>query len=500
MTNYLSLFKKDQKLIFDLGNLIDDVYTGAFNVTLTAVFFTATNSAKPADSIIPVSKDQGAENLPSVFSLPSDTAVNSLTIPRNTKKAVFTIAAAGQSDEEFWWSNLLESETQTFPQTGTLPGYSPFREVQLLIDGSLAGVAWPFPIIFTGGVVPGLWRPIVGIDAFDLKEDEIDITPWLPLLCDGNAHTFEIRVIGLDDDGHGTASLSNTTGDYWLVTGKIFLWLDAEDHITTGTGPYSVIPPPSLQATSSYRAGPNGTNETLLYQVEAQRSVSIQSTINLSHGEQKVFWHQQRTFSNAGNLSAAGNIAINKQVTTGHDTSSSGYERDLTYDLYAYSDYETLGSNISIVATVNRTKTVQTIGQAVFPDGREAFVNVAPAFQGSLLTTMQNGAATYLANTTSSKSFSFGTTEQKMTLSGIRAGRGYEAADYASSAGNQELFYRHALAVNGSVAVDEERLLGETVQHAHGFGDGHGHANDGHGFCVKGLHGRGGHWHGRTLN
>jgi hypothetical protein len=495
MTNYLSLFKKDQKLIFDLGNLIDDVYTGAFNVTLTAVFFTAKNTAKSADLIIPVSKDQAAEDLPSVFSLPSETAVNSLTIPRNTKKAVFTIAAAGQSNEEFWWSNVLQSETQTFPQTGAFPGYSPFREIQLFIDGSLAGVAWPFPIIFTGGVVPGLWRPIVGIDAFDLKEDEIDITPWLPLLCDGNAHTFEIRVIGLDDDGHDTASLSNTTGDYWLVTGKVFIWLDVQDHITTGSSPYSVIPPPAIQVTSSYRTGPNGTNETLLYQVEAQRSLSIQSTINLSHGKQTVFWHQQRTFSNIGNLSAAGNIAINTQVTTGHDTSSSGYERDLTYDLYAYSDYETLGSNISIIATVNRTKTVQTTGQAVFPDGLEAFVNAAPAFPASLLSTTQNGAATYLANTTSSTSFSFGSTEQEMTLSGLRAGRGYEGQDYSKSAGDRELFYRHALAVNGSVTVDEERLLGETVQHAHGRGSGHG--SDGHGFCITEVQGRGGNWHER---
>jgi len=93
--------------------------------------------------------------------------------------------------------------------------------VQLFIDGALAGVVWPFPVIFTGGVVPGLWRPIVGIDAFELKEDEIDITPWLPLLCDGQSHNFSIRVSGLSDDGNGTASLSETTNSYWLITGKV---------------------------------------------------------------------------------------------------------------------------------------------------------------------------------------------------------------------------------------------------------------------------------------
>jgi hypothetical protein len=100
MTNYLSLFKRDQKLIFDLGNLIDDVYTGAFNVTLTAAFFTVGDSETPADLIIPVSKRSAAEDMASVFNLDEGAAVNSLMIPRNTKKAVFTIAATGQSSEE----------------------------------------------------------------------------------------------------------------------------------------------------------------------------------------------------------------------------------------------------------------------------------------------------------------------------------------------------------------------------------------------------------------
>lgn len=122
-------------------------------------------------------------------------------------------------------------DTDTFPQTGSLYGYSPFREVQLYIDGLLAGVAWPFPVIFTGGVVPGLWRPIVGIEAFDLLEDEIDITPWLPLLCDGSSHEFLIRVSGLSESSNGTAVLSETTESYWLVTGKVAesLYLETDE-------------------------------------------------------------------------------------------------------------------------------------------------------------------------------------------------------------------------------------------------------------------------------
>ena len=78
-----------------------------------------------------------------------------------------------------------------------------------------------------------------------------------------------------------------------------------------------------------------------------------------------------------------------------------------------------------------------------------------------------------------------------MTLEGIGAGGGGYGAQ---GAGNKELFYRYALAVNGTVTVDEERVLGGQVQHSHGRGQGHG--DDEHGFCVNGLHGRGDGWHG----
>jgi hypothetical protein len=163
--------------------------------------------------------------------------------------------------------------------------------------------------------------------------------------------------------------------------------------------------------------------------------------------------------------------------------------------------YETLGTNISIIATVNRDKEVQTIGQAVFPTGLEAFTHAAahktyPSFDGSSLSTTQNGTATYLANTTSSTSFSYGTTEQDMTLSGLQVSRGRDAKVFPTIGESEELFHRHALAVNGTVVSDEETIMDETVQHGHGHGHG-GDAGDGRGFCIKKIPGRGGHWHGQ---
>ncbi|KAK4549741.1 hypothetical protein LTR36_005042 [Oleoguttula mirabilis] len=491
MTSYLSLLKQDQKIIFDLGNIITDVYTAAFNVTLTAAYFTAEDTIAPADLILPVSKRLSAENMASVFTVPGDTASNVITLPQNVKKAIFTIAATGQSEEEFWWSNVLQSEASTFPDYGLLYGYSPFREVQLFIDGMLAGVAWPFPVIFTGGVVPGLWRPIVGVDAFDLKEDEIDITPWLPLLCDGKAHNFTIRISGLNDNGNGTASLSDTTDSYWLVDGKVFIWLDDIGHVTTGDGPYKVTPDPTFQVSSAIAQSANGTNETLLYQVTAQRTISLHSTISLSTGNETASWQQSLSFSNAGNFTDGGNVEVNDQVTVGYDLSSSGYAKQFTYPLYAYSVYATIGDNISYIATVRQGKEVHTLGQPVFPTGVESFAvaegvsTLYPGFQGALLSTSVNGSATYLANETSKTSFSFGSTVQDMVFAGISVDTDDPTHAFPPITSSHELFHRHVAAINATVTEDEETLVDETIGHLHG------RPGSGRGFALTNGPGRG---------
>ena len=310
---------------------------------------------------------------------------------------------------------------------------------------------------------------IVGIDAFDLREDEIDITPFLPILCDGAAHSFEIRVSGINDTGNGTGVLAETVGSNWPVTGKIFLWLDPEGSVTTGSGPVASIPDPVVQLSSSVGKLPNGTNETLTYQVNAQRTISFTSTINTANGSETASWRQSLSYSNFGNYTEAGNVQVNNQSTTGNDVSSLDYSRSLNYPLYAFSVYGAIRDNITIFANVVRGKDVQTIGQAVFPTGvepvEEAETGSQP-FQGSLLQTMQNGTATYLSNQTSMTSFSFGSTEQDMTLSGVLTS-GSNAQGDPQVASTSELFQRHVKAVNSTVVEDDESVIGRAVSHDH---------------------------------
>ncbi|MCJ1251956.1 hypothetical protein MMC30_009194 [Trapelia coarctata] len=515
MQQYDALWKVNQKILFDLGNLVDSTYTGIYNTSLTAIFFTIPDSPPTADEILPISAMQSAHNQGSVFSVPGQNASVSYTLPQNVNRAVVSLQACGQGTEEFWYTNTFTSEENTFAATtGALYGGSPWREVQLLIDGQLAGVSWPFPVIFTGGIVPGLWRPIVGIDAFDLREHEIDISPFLPVLLDGNPHSFEIRVASLGDDGSGQATLVETPGSYWLVSGKIFLFLDTAGHVTTGSKPTIEAPVPSFTLSSTVTQNAAGENETLTYSLSVSRQLSITSTIHTSSGSQAVSWIQDLTYSNFNALTAQGLTQTTTQSTKGSDHSSSGYLNTYNYPISVTSSYSVSSSGaLSINGSLSHGLDFNVYGPSIMPSGIQTFnitspsifsiagkpvpqeiqlPNNIPVFSGALLSTTQTGDAVYYSS--KNGSYSYGTTEQDFVFQGAQVGNGV----------GYELYSRHVKAVNASVVEDEERLAGRS------FGVGTGNPGlgvelqSGLGDSVRailgrgpgGLRGGGGEWEG----
>lgn len=68
--------------------------------------------------------------------------------------------ASGNGQEEFWYFDPVNG-FYSHPYAGTAYGNGPFREVRLLIDGKLAGVAFPYAVIFTGGIIPAAWRLVL---------------------------------------------------------------------------------------------------------------------------------------------------------------------------------------------------------------------------------------------------------------------------------------------------------------------------------------------------
>ncbi|KAK4038269.1 peptide N-acetyl-beta-D-glucosaminyl asparaginase amidase A-domain-containing protein [Parachaetomium inaequale] len=468
MTQYLYFWKSPQKIIFDLGNLIDDKYTGIFNTTMTAIFYNSdaeTDQAPPSDLIIPISARHGANNSISRFMLPAENATNTLSLPRNIRRAVFSVSANGQASEEFWWSNVLETDVYTFNATaGELPGLSPFREVQVLIDDKLAGVQWPFPVIFTGGVVPSLHRPIVGIHAFDLREHEIDVTPFLGLLCDGNDHTFTIRVAGLNntEDDSTPATLTDTVNESWYVTGKLFLWLDPDPTaITRGEIPIVMRPPPTISTTRSVTttiSNNTTTNETLTYTTSVHRALRITSNT--------ASWTQSLHYTNKGHITAFGFNQINDLLISGTDTldtpSTLSYHSVYEYPLFCNSSYAVSPQgNLSISAYLRQGKTVSVSGKGVFAMGLEAF---SKSYAGKGLTsrleTSKEGTAEFRQSGDGRVSSGWGEARQVFWFGVGTDGGG---AGTQGKGKGEELYFREVEAVNGTVVGDLRRMGGREV-------------------------------------
>jgi Peptide N-acetyl-beta-D-glucosaminyl asparaginase amidase A len=123
----------------------------------------------------------------------------SVTLPTDITTATLDLYAVGQIDDEFWW--------------GENPA---FREIEVSIDGKPAGVVWPYPYVYTGGVNPLIWRPITAIHTLDIPSYRLDLTPFAGML--GGTHTISLSVV-------------NNAG-YWLAGGSLLLGTDGQT--TTG--------------------------------------------------------------------------------------------------------------------------------------------------------------------------------------------------------------------------------------------------------------------------
>src|SRR5436305_203853 len=118
-----------------------------------------------------------------------------VTVPRNSERLLAEVYATGSGGacEEFWYFTAPTSSGYSCPAD---PG--PYREVQVLLDGRVAGIAEPFPHVYTGGWSnPFLWYVLPAPRAFNVQPITYDLSPYLGLLTDGVAHQVTIRVVGV---------------------------------------------------------------------------------------------------------------------------------------------------------------------------------------------------------------------------------------------------------------------------------------------------------------
>lgn len=169
----------------------------------------------------------------------------------------------------------------------TTYGQGPFREVRLLVDGQVAGAVYPYISIYTGGFVPAVWRPIPSYGALDLPTYFIDLTPFAPLLADGNPHEITIDVSSAEEDH---AVLQN-----WWVSGLLQVFTDASGLPTTGNiTRYDVEPYAKTSLVSSV-----DDNGDVTVDLIASRDLRIEATVVSGSGETiLVEWSQKLDYTN----------------------------------------------------------------------------------------------------------------------------------------------------------------------------------------------------------
>ncbi|MGW5466608.1 peptide-N4-asparagine amidase [Streptomyces chartreusis] len=200
VTRYSDTFRGDRDVEMLIGNVVDDTYTGVIDVKVTLTFYAGRPAANP-DRVLTL-RD------------------GTLTTPRNSERIVAEVYATGSGGgcEEFWYLAAPDPAPYSCKAAD-----GPYREVQIKVDGQLAGIAAPFPHVWTGGWSnPFLWYVIPGPRAFDVKPIEYDLTPFAGLLNDGRPHRVEVSVVGVPEGQSG-----------WSAPVNVLVWQDAgRAHVT----------------------------------------------------------------------------------------------------------------------------------------------------------------------------------------------------------------------------------------------------------------------------
>ncbi|MFE3166343.1 peptide-N4-asparagine amidase [Streptomyces sp. NPDC059224] len=259
VTRYSDTFRGTQDVEMLIGNVVDDTYTGVIDVKATLTFYAGRPRATVPDRVLTL--DGGT----------------TLTTPRNSERIVAEVYATGSGGgcEEFWYLTVADPASYSCKADR-----GPYREVQITVDGRPAGIAAPFPNVWTGGWSnPFLWYVVPAPRAFDVKPIEYDLTPFAGLLDDGRPHRVEVSVAGVPEGQAG-----------WSAPVNVLVWQDA--HRARVTGAVTVARASAPVNSSVYTPGPGE------YRVDtgAGHRLTVSGYVDTSHG--RVTTTVSRTLAN----------------------------------------------------------------------------------------------------------------------------------------------------------------------------------------------------------
>ncbi|MEU7106786.1 peptide-N4-asparagine amidase [Streptomyces stramineus] len=257
VTRYAATLRDRQPVEMLIGNLVNETYTGVIKVKVTLTFYAAEGPVRAAPTPDRVLTLEGARHDGRAYE-------GLLTTPRNSERIVAEVYATGSGGgcEEFWYLTVPDAAPYSCKAED-----GPYREVQVSVDGKLAGIAAPFPHVWTGGWSnPFLWYVVPGPRAFDVRPVEYDLTPFAGQLNDGKPHRIAISVAGVPEGQSG-----------WSTPTNILVWQDAKASQVTG-------------ALTTHRAGDLADTTTHEPGVEHRlrtkggHSLTVAGYVDTSHG------------------------------------------------------------------------------------------------------------------------------------------------------------------------------------------------------------------------
>lgn len=230
------------------------------------------------DAVLPlVQTTSGGINLPAYLFSPTDQLTTTFTFPTNVERVYLDVIAQSQSNDEQWYACFPNDLANINEVYGC--GNTDFRETEITIDGTLAGIAPVSPWVFTG-FLPDQWVPMPGNQTLDFVPYRVNLTPFAGLLSDGNPHTVALSVFNDDN--------------YFTATASLLLFLDHGSQQVTGAVTKNTLASPSPVVTENLQ-GTSTVTGTI--GVVSNRKFTIAGYVNTSHGKVTTSVSSHQNFS-----------------------------------------------------------------------------------------------------------------------------------------------------------------------------------------------------------
>ena len=290
VTDYGALFTSAQTGHVILGNIVNSTYTGVISGSAALEFYPKHGNsergndpeddrAHPADAVYPLKQvnSNGSISEPAFLHTPTDQLATTFTLPRNIEQVYLDVIAQSQINDEQWFACFPDDLNNINAFYGC--GHTAFRETEVTIDGTPAGVAPVSPWIYTG-FLPDQWAPIPGVQTLNFVPYRVNLTPFAALLNDGQPHTLALKVFNDDD--------------YFAVTASLLLYLDPESTRISGGILQNTLTDPPPQVTEDLQ-GTSVVTGTI--GVSSKRQYTIAGYIETSRGRITTSISQRQDFS-----------------------------------------------------------------------------------------------------------------------------------------------------------------------------------------------------------